>query len=69
MFGVRSAKELNRKTRWIRTLLSIALFIGSLYGSYVIWWKEKIIETALQTPEGRHALAEALIDAAKKSRD
>ncbi len=63
---LRSAKELNRKTRWIRTLISVGLSIGTLYGSYVIWWKEKTIETALQTDEGMRALAEALIDAEQK---
>ena len=64
MFG--SAKELNRRTRWIRLLISAALAVGSAYGSYVIWWQEKVIETALETPEGREALARALIDAVKK---
>lgn len=66
MFG--SAKELNRKTRWIRWSISIMLSIGSIYGSYVIWWKEDIIKTALQTPEGRQALAEAMINAEQEHR-
>lgn len=62
----KSAKELDRKTRWIRLLISIALSLLSIYGSYVIWWQETTIEMALQTPEGREVLAEALIEASKK---
>ena len=62
-------RELNRKTRWIRILISIALLTGSIYGSYVAWWQEKVIEISLETPEGREALARALIDAAKKEKE
>ncbi len=65
MFGFTRAKELYKKTKLIRLLISAALLTGSLYGSYTIWWKEKVIATALETPEGREALARALIETRK----
>jgi len=66
IFEIRSDKKLNQKTKWIRISLSVAFIIISLYSSYNIWWKEKTIETALQTPEGIKALAQQMVDAEKE---
>ncbi len=49
-------------------VLGISILLGSVYGSYKIRWKEEIIKTALETPEGRQALAEAMVGAEKNKR-
>lgn len=69
MFCVVYNKDHKKRTRPLRLLLVVGILISAIYGSYVFSQKEKTIETLLQTPEGRQALAEALVEAAKKKRN
>lgn len=58
-------KTKQKRTKLIRLLLSIGALISSIYAGYALRQKEDIISTALETPEGRQALAEAMVETAK----